>query len=65
VPSAHFRLQTVLAHQTSDLLMIDDHPSMAHLGAHPPPAVAFKLAAGRGNGVDDCCVVDWRWRGVM
>jgi hypothetical protein len=59
------RLQTVLAHQAFDLLMIDDHPPMSQLGANPPPAVAFKLIADRGNGFYDCCVVGRRWPGVI
>jgi hypothetical protein len=58
-------LKVVLAHQASDFLVIDDHSPMPQLGANPPPAVAFKRAADRGNGFDDCCVVDRRWRGVI
>jgi hypothetical protein len=54
IAAAASRRQTVLAHQASDLLAIDDHP-MPQLGANPP-AVAFKLVADRGDGLDDCCV---------
>jgi hypothetical protein len=42
------RLKIVFAHQSSDLLVIDGHPSMAQLGAHASPAVRFELVANRG-----------------
>jgi hypothetical protein len=43
----------MLAHQPADLLVIDDHLSMAQLGANRPPTVGFELVADRGDRLDD------------
>jgi hypothetical protein len=50
----------VLAHQASDLLVIDDHPSMSQLGVNPPSAVAFELFADGRDRFDDCGIVGRR-----
>jgi hypothetical protein len=39
-------LKVVLAHQASDLLVIDDHATMPQLGANASPAIEFELVAG-------------------
>jgi hypothetical protein len=46
-------LEIVLAHQPSDLLVIDDHAPMLKLGANAPPAIEFELLADRGDRLDD------------
>jgi hypothetical protein len=40
-------LKIVLAHQASDLLVIDDHATMPQLGANASPAIEFELLADR------------------
>src|SRR5450432_613696 len=51
------RLKVVFAHEPTDLLMVDDHPSMPKLGANAPPTVEFEFLADRGDRLDDRCVV--------
>src|SRR6516164_9426052 len=51
------RLKVVLTHQPADLLVIDDHSSMAQLGANASPAVGFKLLADRRDRLNDGGVV--------
>jgi hypothetical protein len=51
------RLQTVLAHEAFDFLVIDEHALLSQGRAHPPPAVTFKLFADGRDRFDDCGVV--------
>ena len=46
-------LKVVLAHETADLLGIDDYAAMAQLGANSAIAIGFKLIADCHHGRDD------------
>ena len=64
IASAAARLKVVLAHEAFDFLVIDEHALLSQVGAHPPPAVTFKLFADRRDRFDDCGVVGGR-RGAV
>jgi hypothetical protein len=48
---------TELAHETADLLGIDDYAAMAQFGANPAIAIGFELIADRSHGRDQRSVV--------
>ena len=50
-------LKVVLAHQASDLLVVDDHATMPQLGANASPAIEFELVADRRDRLDDRRIV--------
>jgi hypothetical protein len=50
-------LQVVLAHETADLLGVDDYAPMAQLGANPAMAIGFELITDRDHGRDQHGVV--------
>lgn len=56
-PLAALGLQVVLAHETADLLGIDDYAAMAQFGANPAIAIGFELIADRSHGRDKRSVV--------
>lgn len=47
----------MLAHETADLLVIDDHALLPEGGLDPAPAVVFELVADRSHRCDDGGVV--------
>jgi hypothetical protein len=56
-PLAALGLQVVLAHETADLLGVDDYAPMAQLGANPAMAIGFELITDRDHGRDQHGVV--------
>lgn len=56
-PLAALGLQVVLAHETADLLGVDDYAPMAQLGANPAIAIGFELITDRDHGRDQHGVV--------
>src|SRR5665647_2516175 len=50
-------LQVVLAHQSADLLVVDDDAMMAEFGTDAPVAVSLELVADRPHAADNLGVV--------
>jgi hypothetical protein len=50
-------LKVVLAHQALDFPVIDDHSSIAQLGANASPAIEFEVVADRRDRLDDRRIV--------
>ena len=64
-PPTALRLQVVLAHQATNLLGIDDHPSVTELSANPAIAIGLKLIADRRDIGDDRSIVSLHRRCVV
>ena len=58
-------LETVLAHQPADLLMIDDDALVTQLGADAAIAVSLKLVADRLHAADDLGIIEMRGRHIV
>ena len=56
-PLAALGPQAMFAHQTADLLGIDDYAAIAQLGADPAIPVGFELITDRDHGRDQRGVV--------
>ena len=50
-------IQRVLAHESTDLLGVHDHATMAQFGANTPVAIGFELVANRFNLCNDGRIV--------
>src|SRR5271169_4984462 len=58
-------LQVMFAHQSAELLMIDDDALMAKLGADSPIAVSLELVADRLHATDDFAIIERGGRRVV